>query len=443
MFCASETKMKIGKPLRLLVNLGASALAFLWRRMMFSTKFVAITGSYGKTTATECLGTILEVHFQTKWVKGGRNDRRGLATRVLGTKPWHKFTVIEVGTKLPGALWRASWMIDPDLAVVLAVGRMHTNYFADMDAIAAEKSQLLRRIQGSRIAILNGDDAYVKAMAGKCGGRVMTFGTSPENDLWADKVSSLWPARLSFRAHLGASSCVVHTNLIGEHWLSAVLGSLLAAHACGIRLEDAASALERAQPVMGRMQPVTIARGITFLRDEFNESLSTMDAALSVLANSSAPRRLVVLGDVYDGPQKQRERLDELGRRAARSADFAVFLGNKMRYAARAAVEAGMQQQNARAFGDLQEGADFLKSELRAGDLVLLRGYSQWHMERLYFAQIGTIRCWLRRCARVPSCDDCTRLGLETHDESPADEEGLSKGVSSVAEVNKYSDRLV
>jgi hypothetical protein len=123
---------------------------------------------------------------------------------------------------------------------------------------------------------------------------------------------------------------------------------------------------------------------------------------------------VLILGDGYDGALKESERLQELGRRAARAADVAVFLGKRMNLAARAAVEAGMKAGAVHCFRGLDLAAEFLKSELREGDLVLLRGCSQRHFERLYFLQLGTIRCRLSKCPLFCPCDECEHLGFES-----------------------------
>ena len=41
------------------------ALAVVWRRLLFRTTFVAITGSLGKTTAKECVVACLATRFRT------------------------------------------------------------------------------------------------------------------------------------------------------------------------------------------------------------------------------------------------------------------------------------------------------------------------------------------------------------------------------------------
>lgn len=395
---------------KLLLDFSASAAAAVWRRVMHGTKLIAITGSCGKTTAAHCLGAILSAHAPTNWRLGGHNSRCALAMNILRTRRHHRYTILEVGTKLPGALWRASWVLDPDVAVVLQVKSVHTNSFADLDAIAAEKAQLLGRLRGSKIAILNGDDPRVRAMRQGRRCRVLTFGRSTDNDLWASDIRARWPSRLWFRAHWADESFGVKTTLVGEHWLPSVLGAMLAALALGVPLADASTALERVQIPVGRMQPAELPSGVTFLRDDFNMSLSTMEPALDVLRTADVKRRVAVIGDVFDSPLKERPRLEELGRQTATAADLAVFIGKNMRYAARAAEQAGMRQGTAVALRDLFEAAEFCRQELSPGDLVLLRSDSDGHFERLYFAQSRPVACSKRRCRLKQPCDSCDEL---------------------------------
>ena len=110
------------------------AAAFLWRRLMFRTTFIAITGSAGKSTATACLGSILSAHFPTNWRPGGRSSR--LSRIVLSTRFRHRFTVLEVGSDAPGSLRSAAWFIAPDVVVELSVLSLHSNAFPTIEDVA-------------------------------------------------------------------------------------------------------------------------------------------------------------------------------------------------------------------------------------------------------------------------------------------------------------------
>lgn len=406
----------------LIYGLLLSALAFLWRRLMFRTTFIAVTGSLGKTTATECLAAILASRFPANATQNGQNARHDLAATILRTRFRHRFTVIEVGTKLPRALRRAAWMVNPDVVVILAVAGTHTQSFRTLEETAAEKAQLLSRLGPGGLAVLNGDDPRVLAMADRGRFRVQTFGRSSQFDLWANEVSSRWPARLSFQVHRGTESHRVSTRLVGEQWVTSVLAALITALACGVDLEAAVAALGRVEPARGRMQPVLLPSGATMLRDEFNTSIASFPAALRVLEQADARRRLVVLADVADSRGKPRERLRKLVQQAARSTEVLVVVGEHGARALRAAVAAGMKPETVHGFISLPDAAAFLRTELREGDLVLLRGCHTTQMALIYFAQLGTVGCAKAHCHGISLCDHCPELspGLEKTSTLPA-----------------------
>src|SRR5258706_6829832 len=211
-------------------------LARLWRPLLFRTKFIAITGSVGKSTCKECLAAILSAHFPTAKTLFNQNDRDGVPRTVLRVRPWHRFAVVGVATDYPGLVRRSARLLRPDISIVLAIAGTHSQTFATLDDIAAEKAQLLEAQSTGGTAILNGDDPRVRAMAAHCRPRVRTFGLSGGTDLRADEIRSQWPGRLSLRAHMRAENMrsetvLVNTNLVGEHWVNSVLAALLAADA--------------------------------------------------------------------------------------------------------------------------------------------------------------------------------------------------------------------
>lgn len=394
-------------------DLGRVALAAVWRRLLWRTTFIAVTGSYGKTTAMRCLGAILSSIAPTSFDPSGRNSRRALALRVLRTRPWHRFAPVETGTKLPGALGRAAILLHPDIVVQLAVDRVHSNNFADLDAIAAEKAALLGRQSRRGVAVLNADDPRTMAMREKARGRVLTFGVAEYADLRAVEISARWPDRLSFTAIHGGDSQRVETQLVGEHWIPSVLGAIGAALAAGVPLRAVAAPLTRVEPSPGRTQPVELPSGAWMLRDEFNESISTLDGSLTVLREAQGVRRIAVMGEHYDSPLDNRGVLEDIGRRAASAADLAVFVGKRTGPSKQAAVAAGMAPEAVRGAKNVWDAGDLLREELGPGDLVLLRGTSQRHFERIYFGQFGSFSCPKTTCSKSIHCDVCPELGLE------------------------------
>ena len=136
--------------------------AFCWRRLLFRTRFIAITGSVGKTTTRNLLAAILrDMPALTLAATKSSNSAKQIARDLLSVRPRHRFVVLEVGTDRPGWIRRSAWLIRPDIAIVLSVARTHTNNFPTLDDTAAEKAALLGGLGRKGVAILNVDDERV------------------------------------------------------------------------------------------------------------------------------------------------------------------------------------------------------------------------------------------------------------------------------------------
>ncbi|MBZ5601914.1 MAG: hypothetical protein LAO79_06380 [Acidobacteriia bacterium] len=400
----------------------ATAVAFVWRRLMFRTTFIAITGSVGKTTAKECIAAMLAAHAPIVKTFDTQNGRFFVARAILRVRPGHRFAVIEVATNRPGGLWSEARLVNPDLALILSVAQTHSNNFNSLEEIAQEKARMLDALRPGGTAVLNGDDPRVLAMAKGARKKVRIAGSSPQFDVWADEISSIWPDRLSFRVHCGSESRRVRTRLVGEHWLGTALASLAIALECGVSLEAAATALETAPPYRARLEPVELPSGAIMLRDDFNDELSTLAPALRVLEQAIAARRILVMSGALDPKSKTKGKLMDAGRLVVHSADLVVFVGEDAMHHAECAAAAGLENAAMRAFPSLPDAAKFLNDELRNGDLVLLRGLLMDHIQRLLFAQFGSVGCWKPTCAKQCLCDHCPELrpGLERAAGAPA-----------------------
>lgn len=388
-------------------------LAYLWRRLLIRTTFIAITGSVGKTTAKECLAAMLSTQFSTAETVNNQNDRFGVPRTLLRVRPWHRFAVIEIGTGGPGSIRRSARLVRPHAAVVLTVARSHSPVFSSLEDIAAEKASLLDAVPPSGLAILNADDSRVRLMASGCRCRVKTFGLSAGDDVWADHVSSTWPEALTFRVHTTSEVERIRTKLIGRHWAYSVLAAISAALACGVSLKAAADAVADVEPFPARMQPVQLPNGATMIRDELNGSYDSWQAAVKVLEDARPARRVLVISDVTEWHKKSlkpRDRSKDLGRMASRACDVAIFVGEHAHHAVKGALAAGMLPHNAHGFTNLPQAAEHLKSELCYGDVVLLRGRVRDHLSRICFSQFGEIGCWKTHCGKKIVCDHCDEL---------------------------------
>lgn len=391
---------------------GQIAAAIVWRRLLVRTTIIAVAGSYGKTTTKECLARVLSAHFPTISTRGSFNGGRGMARTVLRVRPWHRFAVVEVGIQKPGHMRKARWQLSPDIVIVTTVGKAHSMFLGDQDAIAKEKAELLGGLSTWGVAVLNRNDHRVASMASGLRCRVMWFGSTPDCDVWCSDVERSWPTGMNLRLHQGPESAAVQTRLLGAHWSLAAPAAAAAAYQCGVSVAAAAEALDGMPPSHARLEPVLLSSGATFIRDESNGSLPTLPTAMQVLSDTGAKRRIALLADFYDGPDDDEERACVIAELALVAATHVVFLGERSEaLAATAARVRGSRAVEVLAFPVLKDAAMFLGEFLGPGDVALIKGPALDHMQRIFYSQRGEVDCWLQKCGVTKECDNCSRLG--------------------------------
>jgi len=388
--------------------------AYVWRRCLRRTRFVLVTGSLGKTTTKELLAELVRTRWRTFASRGTQNARGSLALNVLRVRPWHRVAVIEAGTFRPGYLAAAARMLAPDMVVLLSVARSHWASFHSLQAVAEEKKSVLRFLRPGGVVVVNGSEPFFADVEGTDRFRVVRAGGGEGSLLECTKVESwAWPDRLRFRINWRGRPFLVGTRLLGRHWVNPILCALAAAAELGVVPEAAVAACERVKPFPGRLQPVALPSGAVAIRDDFSGSPETFQSALEVLGGSKACRRILVAGDYSDaGSGGPRRRLYRLGRDAASICDMVVFVGEHSHRAVAGALKGGMATEMVHSFPGVHAAAAFLRSSLKPGDLVLVKGRMAEHLERIVLEQVGHVKCRTVRCGLKGSCETCFRSGL-------------------------------
>ena len=321
-------------------------------------------------------------------------------------RPGDRFLVMEVAASAPGSVGESARILRPDIAVITNVGLDHFKAFRTLDAVADEKQSLLADLSRGGIAVLNVDDPHVKAMTDAVAGRVITFGLAPGADVRAHDVRGAWPERLSFVVTHQRESMPVTTRLVGKHWVPSALAGLAAGVATGIPLADCARAVAAVEPMAGRMSPVELDDGVTFIRDDIKAPLWSFPLALEVVAEAEAERKIVVIGTISDYAGAVGRKYRQVARQALEVADQVFFVGNNAHLALK--ERSGPRGHALRAFATVKDAAEEINPGLRPGDLVLLKGSNRAdHLVRILLARTSQVGCWRHSCHRTVSCEVC------------------------------------
>jgi UDP-N-acetylmuramoyl-tripeptide--D-alanyl-D-alanine ligase len=280
-------------------------------RTRSAARYVAVTGSVGKTSTKEALRHVLSAQAPTSASAASYNNHIGVPLTLARVPRSARFAVIEIGTNHPGEMAPLSRQARPDVAVVTTIGQAHLENFGTVDEIAREKAAVMAGMKGGT-AVFNRDNAYfarLVELASQYGvERVVGFGRHAEADMRlldsrSDADGS--QARVNYRGR----EFVYRVGAPGEHWTLNSLAVLAAVDALGADVVAAAHSLATVAPPAGRgaRHRVAAKGGVIELIDEsYNASPPAMRAAFAVLAQAmpaAGGRRIAVLGDMLElGP---------------------------------------------------------------------------------------------------------------------------------------------
>lgn len=362
-----------------------------WRRERMDVQVIGITGSVGKTSAKEAIASVLAQKFRVYKSPGNLNTEIGLPLSLLEAPDDAQILVLEMGGAYAfGELALLSSIARQRVGVVTNVYPVHLERMGTIEAIAETKTELVEALPPDGVAILNGDDFRVRAMARRTQARVVTFGLDPSNEIRADTVTTLGLKGMSFWITIHGDRRFVRIPFVGAHAVQIALIAMATGHVFGMDIAEMLLGLQDPS-VQVRLLFVPGPNGAQLIDDTYNASTPSMLSSLSVLSDVQSGRRVAVLGDMREMGDVEEEEHELVGTRAGDVVDLLVTYGELARIFARAASEVERPPDRpltivSFAEEQRQELIDYLRSELRADDCVLLKGSRGLQMEDIVAA---------------------------------------------------------
>jgi UDP-N-acetylmuramoyl-tripeptide--D-alanyl-D-alanine ligase len=277
-------------------------------------------------------------------------------------------------------------LAQPDCGVVTMVAPVHLEFFQSIAAIARAKYELVQSLHAGGIAVLNADDEYVSQFGRDFHGKVVTFGLHKPADLSAQKIESRGPLGSVFEMVANGEHVPAALPLLGEHSIYNALAAVAVGLQYGISLRTASSSLVTLVPGDKRGQILNYA-GATIINDCYNSNPKALDNMVRSLAQIPARRRIVVAGEMLElGPAAEVMHGDCGRHIAGYGIDRLLGVRGLAKAMVEAAAGAGV---NAEFVNTPEEAGDWLRREVRTGDVVLLKASRGVRLERALEAWVG------------------------------------------------------
>jgi UDP-N-acetylmuramoyl-tripeptide--D-alanyl-D-alanine ligase len=353
--------------------------------LAWGRKVVAITGSAGKTTAKELTAQLLTAGGQ-RVLKSERNynNNLGLPLAVLqmisrGNQPSDfDLAVLEMGMSSPtGEIRRLCEITPPDIGVELRVAPVHLEHLGTIERIAAAKAEMIEGMKPKGIAILNADDDFVLAMGPSHPGPKLTFGIDRRADVMATEIKTGRFGFSNFRLHTPLGRAEVKLPLAGKHNIYNALAAASVAVCFAQGADQIAAALSAVKPADKRGQVVRFAEGFELIDDSYNSNPRSLISMVRSLVDGGAhaKRLLVVAGEMLELGDAASALHFEAGQEIARAGVHELWgvrgFAADINAGARAA---GMNESAIKFFDNSVDAAAALVAEVRAGDLILVKG---------------------------------------------------------------------
>lgn len=268
-------------------------LAHEYRRLV-KPIVIGVTGSNGKTTTKDLIGSVLQLHYKTYRTKGNYNNHIGLPLTILSMERDTEVLVLEMGMNHFGEIELLSKIAQPNIAVITNIGESHIEFLGSREGIAQAKTEILAGLDNNGVLYIDGDEPLLAGLHNRS--NVVAVGFNENNDLHIE----------NYQMNSTFSTFEVETNLyqlnmLGKHNAKNAVFALGIAQRLEVPKEKIETALINLELTGMRFESVKGKNNATIINDAYNASPTSMKASIEIVKQmNSYQKKVLILGDMFE-----------------------------------------------------------------------------------------------------------------------------------------------
>ncbi len=343
----------------------------MFYRQQLDLKVIGITGSVGKTSTKEFVAGVLSAKYKVWKTQGNFNNEVGLPLTVLQLREEHEIAVLEMGISDFGEMHRLSEIAKPDICVLTNIGQCHLEYLGDRDGVLKAKTEIFDFMNPDGTIFVNGDDDKLITLKEKWQDRLVTFGRSQSNDVFAVKEVSkgLLGSEIDIQGKVNISE--VQISLPGEHMVLNALAAAAVADLLGLTQDEINEGMKKVEAVSGRSHIIPF-RDFVLIDDCYNANPVSMKAAIDLLQSANG-RKVAILGDMFELGEEEEKLHYEVGQYTVGKVDVLICIGNLAKYIYEGAVQGKKEDTFLIYLKEKEELYSRLEKTIMPQDTILLK----------------------------------------------------------------------
>lgn len=338
---------------------------------------IGIAGSYGKTNVKFILRELLSVKYNVLATPASFNTAMGIS-RVINDQlsPEHQVFIAEMGATHVGDIKELVKLVRPGYGILTGIGRRHMDTFGSQANIAGTKYELIQGLPRDGVAVFGTGDDYISRLYAKCDKEKYRIAIDEGDDAYMKaRVINFGPKGTNFFMECENGEQVkCRTRLLGYYNVRNILMAATLAHRLGLTMEEIAEGVKRLQPIEHHMQLENDGEVVT-IDNSCNEDQDGAFEAVRVLSQMPG-RRIVLTPGLKDPNGKDADVNFALGTVMGDCADAVIIVGDRpgIRGLIRGLIQSGFPNESILTASDMDEGEEMLQEAVSKGDTVLFEG---------------------------------------------------------------------
>jgi len=260
-------------------------------RHQLQIPFIAIAGSNGKTTTKELIHSVLSTTYNTFATQGNLNNHIGVPLTILSLKKDTEMAVIELGANHLRETAFLCDILQPDFGLITNNGKDHLEGYGNIENVKKGNGELFDFLKlNNGIAFVNANDADL--MGASAALKRITYGNRSAN-IAGEIISDNPFLKIEWNNKL------INTQLFGKYNFDNILCAIAIGTYFKVSDENICKGIESYVPKNNRSQVVQLNSN-TIVVDCYNANPSSMSLAIESFAGLTAPKKLLILGDMFE-----------------------------------------------------------------------------------------------------------------------------------------------
>ncbi|MGP1438102.1 MAG: UDP-N-acetylmuramoyl-tripeptide--D-alanyl-D-alanine ligase [Treponema sp.] len=361
-----------------------NASRFYLNKMNLKLK-IGITGSSGKTTVKEMIGSLFSQSYNTFISQGNLNSETGLPLSIFMLRKHHEVGVFEMGMNRKGEIRELSNVLSPDVAIITNIGTAHIGMLGSKEAIALEKKEIFSNFKDSSVGFIP-NCSFTNLLKDIKNGKIVIYGSSYLNGMTGVELKGLFGSIIHYE------DVDIHVKLPGSHNVENAILTITVGKYFNFEAEKIKNALENMGAVFGRSE---VKEGfVTCFFDCYNANPESMKEAINFCdALVWKAKKIAILGSMLELGDMSLIEHENICEKALNSSfDVLYFFGNEISLGLKSYLEKKQIKDFEKVFGkkvflykdeEIKKLKGDVASSIEKYDFVLLKASRGLALERL------------------------------------------------------------